>query len=330
MSDVREALSSTICILQQASAADMAGDVDAALLLYVSAAARFEQLVQIIPTEHAEVVSHHIQNIRQRAEDLRTDKTRKSVVNDYPKFPVQFHNQAIPLDDRRHAIPHATILRPYWLMRTLSKSIQQGAFITPDLYVSKDVWYQDGATTVVTYIGPKVRFLSNFCDAIEPLQQVTSLGDAKKVLKVLDQFLRVGEELKNVFDADVGKAKGSDAIAQRSKIERGVWEFIHKGQTMLKSWKVQQDATYNSYVVWSVNVLEQTQLLDRWTQYFLQAEGGAGHNEVLERLHQVSALLYFSVCSFLVQDMMLLTERFLEKSRESVSRFLPVEVKFED
>jgi hypothetical protein len=57
-------------------------------------------------------------------------------------------------------------------MRVLSRSMQDGAFVTPDLYVSKNIWYQDGAMTAVTYIEPKVKFLSGLCEAIEPLQQI--------------------------------------------------------------------------------------------------------------------------------------------------------------
>lgn len=349
MAEVREALAAAIAILQEASAADVAGDSDTALLFFVSAAARLEQLLPSLPREHSAVVRQHLDGIKQRADDIRGDRVRKSSGSDYPAFPVAFHHKSIPLDERRHAVPHATILRPFWLLKTLSKSIQQGAFVTPDLYVCKDVWYQDGATTVVRDVAAKVKFLSLLCEALEPLQQVASLGETKRVVKALDQFLKQGESLRLTLDSELGIRSGrgngtsGDALAgpqRSSKLEKGVWSLLHKGQTMLKSWKLQHDASYNSYVVWAVNVLEQSQLLDRWTQYFLQsatpssslstAEATRGAQEVLERLHQVSAFFYYTVCRFLLQDMMALLERFLEKSRESVSRFLPVDVKVED
>lgn len=330
MSHPKDGLQIALTILQQAGAADLAGDTAGALPLYVSAASRLEMLIPNLPGDHANVVQQHLEGIRQRAEVLRTEKSRKTTNLSYPSFPQPFQHQSIPLDEGRHAVPHATVLRPYWLMQTLSKSMQLGAFVTPDLYICKDVWYQEGAAAVVTYVGPKVRFLSAICDALEPLQRVTSLSEKKPVIKVLETFLRTGDSAKSLFDSEVGKSKGNATIAQRSRVERGVWEFLHKGQSMLKNWKSQQDASYNSYVAWSVNVLEQAQILHRWTQYFLQGEGAASFPEVLERLHNISAFLYYSVCSFLIQDMMLLTERFTDKSRESVSRFLPVDVKVED
>lgn len=330
MSHPKEGLQIALAILQQASAADLAGETAVALPLYVSAASRFELLMPTIPSDHASVLLQHLEGIRQRAEVLRSEKNRKVANVSYPSFPQQFQHQSIPLEDGRHAVPHATVLRPYWLMQTISKSMQHGAFITPDLYISKDVWYQDGAAAIVTFVGPKVRLLTAICEALEPLQRVTSLSDKKPVNKVLDGFLATADRVKGIFDGEVGKTKANTNIAQRSKVERGVWEFLHKGQSMLKNWKSQQDASYNSYVAWSVNVLEQSQLLNRWTQYFLQGEGATGFPDVLERLHNISAFLYYSCCSFLIQDMMLLAERFTEKSRESVSRFLPVDVKVED
>ena len=330
MEDTFEAVTQALSILQQASAVDMAGDSDIALLLYTSAAARLELLSQYLPAEHKEAVQKHIEGIKHRGDTLRTERSRKGVAAfDFPKFPVQFSPQPPPVEDEIFTIPQATVMRPFWLMRVLSRSMQEGAFVTPDLFVSKHMWYQDGAMTVVTYIAPKVKYLSGLCEAMEPLQQLNTLNDSKRLIRALDDFLRLADELKSAFDTDVGKIKSTDTIAQRSKLERGVWELLHKGQSVLKSWKLQQDATYNACIAWAVNVLEQAQLFDRWTTYFTGSTDVAGLNDVLERLHRISAYFYFGPCNFLLQDMMLLVERYTEKSRESFSRLLPADLRIE-
>jgi hypothetical protein len=153
--------------------------------------------------------------------------------------------------------------------------------------------------------------------------------ESKKLVRALDDFLHLADDLKSSFDTDVGKIKSTDRIAQRSKLERGVWELLHKGQSVLKSWKLQQDATYNACIAWAVNVLEQAQLFDRWTTHFTGSSDTKGLHDVLERLHRISAYFYFGPCNFLLQDMLLLVERFGEKSRESYSRLLPTDLRIE-
>jgi hypothetical protein len=307
--------------LQQATAADIEGCTASALPLYLNACVRFESLLCFLPEAHADVVRRHVESVRQRIDVLRSEKGSKGPEAELPQFPVEFRPISLP-EEGPFVMPAAAVLRPFWMMRVLSRSMQEGAFVTPDLFVPKEVWHQDGAATVVAFIGAKIRFLSTTFDAMEPFQKVTHLGDARQLVKILDSFLRKAEAAKSAFDQEVGK-RADEAIAQRSRWERGVRELLHRGQQL---WKTQQGAGFNTCVTWAVNVLGRAQILDPWIQSFLGVSGGPA--EVLERLHKTSAFFFFGPCSFILQDMLLLCERYQEKSRESFSRLLPVEVKF--
>lgn len=322
----RETLVQAMSSLQQASAADMEGLSETAIALYQHSSERLSVLLPLVPIDHADVLAQHLASIKHRVDALKNDKVKGSNTRDFPKFPVHFSPQPVPVGDGPFSAPHQTALRPFWLMHAMSDSMQTGAYITPDLYVTKHVWLQNGALTAVPYVPQKVKFLTALSEAMEPLQQL-SLADSTQVLAGLDVFLKEAEEAKQIFDHEVGKKTGS--VPQRGRLERGFRELLHKGQNVLKSWKLQQDAEYNAYFAWAVNALEQSQLFHRWTIYYSHNEECQRTADVVERLHQVAAFFYFGVCIFLLQDMFVLLGRYLAKSRESLSRLLPSDVKFE-
>lgn len=41
--------------------------------------------------------------------------------------------------------PDNTLRRPYWVLRLLRRTVTFGGYLTPRLYVPKNVWEQDGA-----------------------------------------------------------------------------------------------------------------------------------------------------------------------------------------
>lgn len=322
---LKKALLGAVSVLQQASAADTEGNDETASRLYLCAACELEDLRKLMPDDYSSVLANQIESARKRAAMLRDDKVRED--NKFPTFPVTFQRGAVR-GVSQFVVPQHTVLRPFWLMRVLSRSIQEGAFVTPHLYVTKAVWQQEGANTVVTHVSNKVTFLSCLCELMEDMQTMP-LGDQHLLEKALSQFISRAETAKKLFDQEVGK-KGKDTAPQRSKLERGFRELLHRGQTVLKSWRVQQDASYNAYLAWAVNAMEQAQTFQNWVSYFAQAKENGDHTSgVIEKLHTIAAFFYFTACQFLIQDMFLLVERHNSLGRESLSRLLPTTVKFE-
>ena len=337
--DARPQIQIALGLLQQATAADTEGATDVALKLYHETVSRFDNVINIVPPQYASVIAKHMTTTKQRLETLKKEKSLGGVTtassNSFPAFPINFIAQPLPVyDEQASAPPAATVLRPFWMMHLLSQSMQSGAYITPSIYVSKSIWLQDGATTVVAGIGPKVKYLSVLCELLHDVQ-LLSHSDPRKFAKGLDEFLQGADECYNLFAQEVGK-KGANSGAgadgapmpQRSKFNRGVRELLHRGQSVLKSWKLNQDATYSSYIAWAVNVFEQAQLFDRWIHYF--SESSEAPPEILERLHRVATVFYVGPCRFLLHDMFLLVERYTERSRESISRLLPGNIVLKD
>lgn len=48
-------------------------------------------------------------------------------------------------------------MRPYWLMKILSKTIRDGGYLTPKIYVPKSVWYEH-VWTNLTCLNSVTRF----------------------------------------------------------------------------------------------------------------------------------------------------------------------------
>jgi hypothetical protein len=361
-------------ILQQATAADTEGATDIAVRLYSEAVVRLEQVAAVVPSEHASVLQKHATSTKQRVDVLKQEKTIGGGVVSigaqyFPQFPFPFSAQPLPVLDERSYAPPPPILRPFWLMRLLSQSMQSGSYITPSVYLSKTVWLQDGATTVIAGIPPKVKYLSALCELLHDVQ-LLSPHDSSKFRHGLDTFLLEARKHFATFATEVGHKKSSsggsggdngsgssgssgsgggagggigssstastsgsvhsDPVPQRSRFSIGVRELLHRGQSVLKGWKQNQDATYSSYIAWAVNVFEQAQLFARWVQYFTDCPSKSMPEKemsyILERLQQISTLFYVGPCRLLLFDGFLLIDRYASKSRESISRLLPVNI----
>lgn len=324
----RQSIVTAVSLLQQASAADAEGNAELASKIYTEVCTRLEGQLPYLPPEHQELTAKHLHSIKQRIQVIRDEKLRPSAASDYPKFVVAFKEHPTPVEDTRDVLPPSTILRPFWLMRLISKSMQSGAYVVPGIYVSKAVWTQDGALSTVTVIPQKVKYLGSLCEALEPMQAV-SASDEKKFIQALDNFLQLANSLRVQYVADVGAAKANlstVAVPHRSKLELGFRELLNKGKNLLSNWKIQQNATYSEYLAWAVNALEQAQLFDRWITFFSTTTRGNVSVDVMDRLHRISAYFYFWPCRIVLQDMFFLLERYMSKARESLSRLLPVDI----
>ena len=332
-----EHLSQALITLQQASAADMANEIVSAMELYGAAVNRLGEVLHYLPESCQPTVAHHMSAANGRLAELRAEKNRKGSSN-IPRFNHEFVPHSSPAGmDTAFLCPSASVNRPFWLMQLLSKSMQAGAFISPDLYISKQIWYQEGAAGHVRQIGAKVRYLSSMCELMEPLGSIgNSLHDSQLVLRHLDAFLKGAEEIRTAFDSETGNKSSSGHAslgAQKSIIGRGMSSLFSKGSSMLWGKRSDHDATYNSYLAWAANALEQGLLFDRWVSYFTQLGATTSQKNIaliFERLHRVSATLFFGCCTFLLQDALSLAERFAEKGRESASRLLPCDLKIDD
>ncbi|KAG5501926.1 hypothetical protein JKF63_04196 [Porcisia hertigi] len=317
-----EALMEALAVLQQATALDFSGDAEDAVEMYIAAATRFDAVAEVLPTDLAEIVKRNTEEIRRKVEMLRRSRWAHEQLSLFPSFKIQFVPAPIPFEDYR--VPRSPFSRVFWLMRLLERSIREGAFLTPSLYVWREIWFQDGCRASLRFVGAKIKYASGLCSAMEPLLSMTTLGDIEKTEKNLRKFVNVERELRNTLDSETGRV--TDAKPQR----KSVWGALAK---KAKSW-THQESSYADCLTWALNALEQGQLFERWHIYFTQAAEGVspvppGIQFILDLLQHIGIQLYTGLCVFLLHDMAILVERYQYKSQKSVTRLLPVEPKLE-
>ncbi|EPY41123.1 hypothetical protein AGDE_02802 [Angomonas deanei] len=230
----------------------------------------------------------------------------------------------MPCPVEEYAVPQSTFARVFWLMRRLATSIQQGAYLTPHLFVSKEVWHQEGAENNIHYISAKTKYLSSLCEALDSLRSVNTLGDFAKIIKLLNKFVTTEKSLRDTLDHDMGRSKDG------GKSKKSMWGVFSRKM------KVTTGGDLNVLLTWAVNALEQGQLCERWMIYYKQASTLDGSvvpakevEEVMGILQGISKQFYSGMCMFLLQDMTQLVGRYNEKGMKSALKILPLDPKLE-
>lgn len=320
---MNEALIQALTVLQQATALDFNGDINAAIEMNVVAADRLDAVAAVLPTELALTARHLSDDLKRKADILRRSRSSKTQLSQYPPFPIQFVPLPTPVEDYR--VPKNPVLRVFWLMRVLGRSMQSGAFLTPGLYVPKAMWYQEGGAASLSSLGAKVKYLTGICESIEPLYALKTLGDFSKTSEVLNTFLTEEAVLRCALDHYMGR-RADAALSKKT-----IWGVFSR---KAKQWR-QGDGNLELCLTWACNALEQAQLFERWYLYFLQASQIPNNPSVaqiapiIDILRRISVQFYAGPCIFLLQDMAKLMERFESKSRTSVTRLLPAGIKIE-
>ncbi|KAG5476192.1 hypothetical protein LSCM4_05152 [Leishmania orientalis] len=316
-----EALMEALAVLQQATALDFSGGVEETVEMYIAAVTRLDAVAEVLPSDLAETVKRNTEAIRRKIDMLRRSRWTREQPALFPSFTIQFVPVPVPIEDYR--VPRSPFSRVFWLMRLLKRSIHQGAFFTPSLYVSREVWIQDGCGSSLRFVGAKMKYMSALCSAMEPLRSMTTLGDIEKTEMHLRRFTDVERELRSTLDSEIGRVKDA-------KPKKSVWGALAK---KAKSW-THQESNYDVCLTWASSALEQGQLFERWHIYFTQAIKGvspvqSGIPRILDLLQHIGVQLYSGLCVFLLHDMTILVERYQCKCQKSMTRLLPVEPRLE-
>lgn len=322
----REAVVQALAVLQQATSLDFSGDVDGAIAMYMVATSRLDAVAAVLPAELATTVRRNAEEVRRKVELLRRSRASEQQLSAFPAFAIQFVPAPMPAEDYR--VPRNGVMRVFWLMRLLVRSIQQGGFLAPNLYVPKSVWFQDGGAASLHFISYKIRYLASLCEALEPLLSMNTLGNLNKTIATLTAFAEAEQELRDALDHDMGRSKKKDWKPPK----KSVWDVFSRKS---KIWRG-QEGNLELLLTWACNALETAQVLERWYLYFAQAPAvtaGAPQSpemaRVVELIRRLSAQFYTGPCAFLLHDVAVLVERYQGKSCRSVTKLLPSEPKLE-
>eukprot|EP00796_Vickermania_ingenoplastis_P010422 gene10423-7266_t len=289
-----EKLFQSLTVLHQGASAELT-DVEEAMELYLAAVQSLSTLIELLPDEYVNVTRRYIEETRLKIENLRRVRWMKEQPKFFPEFTVPFVRAPIPVED--YAVPTVRILRVFWLMDILQRSIQKGALVTPKLYVGKEVWLQEGNVQCLHHKGAKQRYFSSLSRAIQPLASMHSLSDVQLVLNSLKQFQKEAIERSKAVEEEMGV---QSSLQQKKK---GFWAAL---QSSLVS--NEKEVKYDQCLASCCTLFEQCQLLKRIYIYF--SEGmpivNAIQKEVLDTLIQITSLLYTGPCLAILRDMIAL------------------------
>ena len=331
---IRLGLVSALTVTQQAVCCDTESDKSTALVLYGEAIKQLEEIIPFIPHGHAEVLTMYSSVYTHRISELKDELAREEARNSkylVPEFAIQFNEHPVP-PNTTPDVPENGVRKPFWLMSLLSTSLQSGAFITPDLYLTKEVWVQNGSHLVVKAVTAKTRYCEVLVDLLAPFQSIDQT-DITLVQRTLDYFLTNSEKAWKVLQKEIPTAEqhhtsGSQQQQNQQKDRKGtVSAASHRAWNALRSRmtdnskKTEPSVTYNSYIPWLVSLLESSQALDQLITYY--ASPYLANEGISQRLTKISHHFYYTTCSFVLKDAFTLLHRSMRKQRESYSRLFP-------
>jgi hypothetical protein len=84
-------------------------------------------------------------------------------------------------------VPKESVLKPFFFMRLIQKSINEGAFITTDLFVPKHVWTLK--TAQISNIDRKMQFFNDLKRELKPLSDLKNLTKNERAVDALVNFV---------------------------------------------------------------------------------------------------------------------------------------------
>lgn len=315
MTDISQSLAQVCILLHEGWVAELT-DVEEAMELYLAAVGYLAVVLPFLPTEYADIIQKKIVETRLKVENLRRLRWLKDQPKFFPEFPMQFVRVPIPVED--FSIPQSSFFKVFWLMRTFSQSIQRGAFLTPRLYVSKEVWYQEGNARCLRHVRVKQRLFSALSRAIFPLTSLHSLDVTANIISSLGQFITVAETQLKVFEEEMGT---QNTLKVKKK---GFWASFQSAII-----PTEKEVKYEQFLATCITFFDQCQIFERLYIYFSEAVQSKliSTTEGLELLGKISKLLYTGPCLCVLRDALTLADRYHHKTRKSVCSLLPVDVK---
>jgi len=264
---------------------------------------------------------------------------------------VQFHEIDIPRfeksSDESASVPQSWVRRPFWLMRLLARSMREGAHVSQNLYVSRDVWYQkDANQKYLAHLGPKVQFCERLYILLKELHmyeehllakenQLQNLAHLdEKITEFMKQAEREHEVLSKAIQSSkskkmfgIGKIYSKVFSGSSSKKASGDASGVSGDSGSAAGAGSGADDAQTPYVPVLIKLFDQCQFVDKWYSYVDELSKTNTDEPTLERttkiknvrhsIESMSMLLYLRLCSFVLQDMHTLLECYLRQMRDS-------------
>eukprot|EP00299_Pterocystis_sp_00344_P011728 c5520_g1_i1.p1 GENE.c5520_g1_i1~~c5520_g1_i1.p1 ORF type:complete len:331 (-),score=75.71 c5520_g1_i1:909-1901(-) len=318
---------------QLAVVADKNHEFDKAVRLYADAIALIEAEKGNFSLKYQESLSKYAlayqsrigvlqQQIAARASHPQPKKSFREPVFEVAFTDTQPNLAAI---GRIEAHPSDPSQHTFWLMRRLITTITDsgGGFLTHRLHIPNQVWTLPGAR--ITAIANKVACCECVLTHIARLHEIT-FHDTPRFINGLNQFLSDASLHQNslskylsFIDEDVIPPEPGKGMKFSDRL-RQMGNSISKTASRLGTIPTRV-ANSDRYVQLLSNVFQESQAIGVW---LMQCDAkGENLANVKERLQRVSLFLSNVVMAFVLNDLAVMLEQYLRKSRQSFTRIAP-------
>eukprot|EP01137_Pigoraptor_chileana_P031322 Opistho-2@18995 len=243
-------------------------------------------------------------------------------------FSLDFAFESIPKGTAPDQPPTNVHRKPYWLMRVLLRTMVTGGYMTPKIYVPRQVWFQTG----VKLSSVSAKFMC--CDTVLlyllklEKENIREKGGWNQLERELDELCGVLDKLQNNlshklnFIAEVAVPQAERQ--SQSGVTKGILDFSHgvlKSVSRAKHNIIKEKVADDSkYIDTLIRLLEKGQVIEEWLVFFESQEPGSCEN-VVGHLRRISDFFYTVLCAFVMRDFGVLLKRYLRKTCQRLTEF---------
>eukprot|EP00727_Mastigamoeba_balamuthi_P011285 m51a1_g678 hypothetical protein (322) ;mRNA; f:298787-300326 len=218
----------------------------------------------------------------------------------------QFKEEPISNAPFPDELPDEPWRRPYWLMKTLLKTMTTGGFVTARVYVPKCVWHQQGVK--IDAVQVKLGTCYPVLETLQRLEQV-KIDDGAAVIAELEGFVDKLFVLQNALSQHLSfipKAKVDEKLQKQMK------KIMVKGAEALTV--PDRHDTY-SYVSSLMNIFKEAQLLEGWMTHWSKVKSPQ-QTAIALMLGAVGDYFGNVLCTFVLHDLATLLDKYLRLGLE--------------
>ncbi|CAG8444760.1 16863_t:CDS:2 [Funneliformis mosseae] len=201
--------------------------------------------------------------------------------------------------------PNDLHLNPFWLMKLLERTMTTGGYLTPKLFIPRNLWLQGHVKLAA--IDTKISSCEVVSTCLMKLTK-TTFNDMDNLAKGLQNSL--ARKL-NYIESTNGKGRQSTSSLMNwgSKLSRGL-DRMGMGNAMVRT----EEAS--GYVEVLLKVFQQAGVVENYIRHFssLNAPYHQHHKQIVARLHKFADFFGNVICRFVVKDLGVLTDKYVKKA----------------
>lgn len=216
--------------------------------------------------------------------------------------------ESLPIGSLPDPAPASIYYRPFWMMRLLAQTMTRGGYMTPKLYVPRNVWFQLGAK--FTAIEAKFTACETVLIYLLKLKD-EDITDKNMLAKQLEEFCQQLDTVQNALARKlryINEIKSDKQVTKLAQVGNIISKSVERLQANVMKLRIDDDSAYIELLI---KIFETSQFLEQWMTKF--------DNEpvIISKLKRISEFFYSVMCTFVIRDFNILLERYMKKTRQS-------------